>query len=180
MKLMSYDRPDMHHPAGESPDAARPTGLPAGSRTDSGRDEDLVRRMRLGDADALGLLYDRWAPLIHPFAVHLLVNREEAEDVVEDTFWQAWRQSDRYDNGRSDVSSWLFMIARSKALMRIRARRRRREEPLPRPMPRSFWHRPMIPPPTPKPRTDARKCSRPLRSSRVNSARRWIWRTFMA
>ena len=87
--------------------------------------------MRLGDADALGLLYDRWAPLLHPFAVHLLVDREDAKDVIEETFWQAWRHSDRYDIGRSDVSSWLFMIARSRALMRIRARRRRREEPLP-------------------------------------------------
>lgn len=108
----------------------RPASSDAPS-ADRRRDQELIRRMRLGDADALALLYDRWAPLLHPFALHLLVDREEAEDVIEETFWQAWRQSDRYDVGRSDVSSWLFMMTRSKALMHIRARRRRREEPLP-------------------------------------------------
>lgn len=87
--------------------------------------------MHLGDAESLGRLYDRWSPLLYPMALHLLVDRDDAEDVVQETFWQAWRQADRYDAGRSDVGSWLFVIARSKALMRLRARRRRREEPLP-------------------------------------------------
>ncbi len=87
--------------------------------------------MHLGDAESLGQLYDRWSPLLFPMALHLLVDRDDAEDVVQETFWQAWRQADRYNVERSDVASWLFVIARSKALMRLRARRRRREDPLP-------------------------------------------------
>ncbi|MBC7789232.1 MAG: sigma-70 family RNA polymerase sigma factor [Anaerolineae bacterium] len=94
-------------------------------------DEELLRRMHNGDADSLGRLYDRWSPLLFPLVVHLLTDPDEAEDVVQETFWQAWRHADRYDAARSDVAGWLFVIARSKALMRLRARRRRREEPLP-------------------------------------------------
>ena len=131
MALMAYDR-------FQSDSAApRPRKFPRSgkaiepSRATARSDDELVGRMRFGDADALSLLYDRWAQLIHPFALHLLVDRQEAEEVVEETFWQAWRHADRYDADRSDVASWLFMIARSKALMHIRARRRRREEPLP-------------------------------------------------
>ena len=128
---MSYERSQMHRQSDFSRKRA-PRAAPGGApNLDRRTDHDLLRRMRSGDADALGLLYDRWAPLLHPFALHLVVDREEAEDVVEETFWQAWRQSDRYDVGRSDVSSWLFMMTRSKALMHVRARRRRREEPLP-------------------------------------------------
>ncbi len=99
--------------------------------TDSASDDELLRQMHLGDADSLGRLYDRWATLIYPLALHILADRDDAEDVVQETFWQAWRQANRYDAERSDVGSWLFVIARSKALMRLRARRRRREEPLP-------------------------------------------------
>ncbi len=121
-----------------SPSPARPAAQGARSwatSTEQGEgrpsDEALIGRMRAGDADALGPFYDRWAPLVHPFALHLLVEREEAEDVVEETYWQAWRQADRYDATRSDVPTWLFMIARSRALMHIRTRQRRREDPLP-------------------------------------------------
>lgn len=128
---MAYDRPRMDDLAEA---VRRPTQLRATTvapSTSSPADVELVHRMRHGDADALGLLYDRWAPLLHPFALHLLGDRGEAEDVVEETFWQAWRQADRYESERSDVPCWLFMIARSKALMHVRARSRRREEPLP-------------------------------------------------
>lgn len=82
-----------------------------------------------GDETALGALYDRWITLVHSLAVHLLRDAQEAEEVVEETFWQAWRQAARYDASRGAVSTWLTTIARSRALDRLRARRRVREEP---------------------------------------------------
>lgn len=87
--------------------------------------------MRQRDPGALTQLYDRWAPVLHPFALHLVGDDESAEDVVEETFWRAWRDADRYDNARGDVATWLFTIGRSRALMHLRSRRRRREEALP-------------------------------------------------
>ncbi len=92
-------------------------------------DADLVRRMAAGDEIALGVLYDRWVKLVHSLALHLLRDPREAEEVVEETFWQAWRQAERYDGARGAVSTWLTTIARSRALDRLRASRRAREEP---------------------------------------------------
>ena len=97
---------------------------------DSDSDVALVARMAAGDEHALGVLYDRWATTVHTIAYYLLGQADDAEDAVEETFWQAWREAGRYDPSRGAVSSWLSTIARSRALDRQRARRRRAEEPL--------------------------------------------------
>jgi RNA polymerase sigma-70 factor, ECF subfamily len=78
-----------------------------------------------GDESALAALYDRWVDRVHTVAYWILKDRDEAEDVVEETFWQAWRTAARYDGARSAGSTWLVMIARSRALDRLRAQRRR-------------------------------------------------------
>lgn len=93
-------------------------------------DRVLLGRMRDGDERALGELYDRWQPRVHGLALALLRDASEAEDVTEETFWQAWRHAARFDSDRGSAGSWLLTIARSRALDRLRARRRRPEEPL--------------------------------------------------
>jgi RNA polymerase sigma-70 factor (ECF subfamily) len=91
-------------------------------------DGALVRRMAAGDEKALGLLYDRWSPLLHSVARRIVADPDDAEEVLEEAFWQAWRQAGRYEEGRGGVSTWLTMIVRSRALDRVRARGRLREE----------------------------------------------------
>jgi RNA polymerase sigma-70 factor (ECF subfamily) len=93
-------------------------------------DEALVRRMADGDDQALGVLYDRWHSVVHGVVSRMLRQADDVEDVVEETFWQAWRQASRFDRTRGAVQTWLLTIARSRALDRVRALRRRREEPL--------------------------------------------------
>lgn len=87
-------------------------------------DRELLLRMAAGDEAALGELYDRWSLLLHSLLWRLLRNEED----VEETFWQAWRQAGRYQEGRGSVSTWLTMMARSRALDRVRSRSGVREE----------------------------------------------------
>ena len=86
--------------------------------------------MASGDEQALGAMYDRWHPLVHAVVVRILRRGEDADDVVEEVFWQAWRQAGRYEPSRAAVQTWLLTIARSRAMDRVRAVKRRREEPL--------------------------------------------------
>ena len=86
---------------------------------------ELVQRIAGGDQRALGALYDRQVTLVHSLALRLLGDADDAEDVVEETFWQVWRHASRYDASRGSVPTWLCSIARSRALDVLRAARRR-------------------------------------------------------
>ena len=110
--------------------AAPPGAVPETGRAVESEDEALVRRMAAGDEAALGALYDRWHAVVHGLVSRLLRQPDDVDDVVEETFWQAWRQAARFDRTRGAVQTWLLTIARSRALDRVRALRRRREEPL--------------------------------------------------
>jgi RNA polymerase sigma-70 factor (ECF subfamily) len=94
-------------------------------RVHDDQDSALLRRMADGDEAALGTLYDRWAERVHALAFWILKDADEAEDVVEETFWQVWRTAGSYDGKRSAGFTWLMIIARSRALDRLRSRRRR-------------------------------------------------------
>jgi len=93
-------------------------------------DAQLLRQMAAGNEQALGVFYDRWHPLVHSVALRVLHQGADVEDVVEETFWQAWRQSGRYEGTRGTVQTWILTIARSRALDRVRSLKRRREEPI--------------------------------------------------
>jgi RNA polymerase sigma-70 factor (ECF subfamily) len=88
----------------------------------------LIRRMTEGDEQALAAFYDRWNSLVHAVVLRILRQRDQVEDVVEEVFWQAWRQANRYVASRGSVQTWLLTIARSRALDRARATKRLREE----------------------------------------------------
>jgi RNA polymerase sigma-70 factor (ECF subfamily) len=114
-------------PASESP--ARRLHLVA---SESDQDLRLVERIRERDQAALGALYDRWSERVYAVAFHLVGNRDDAEEVVEKSFSQVWAEADRYHVGRGSVEAWIILIARSRALDRLRLikSRMRREERL--------------------------------------------------
>jgi len=108
-----------------------PSERPQSYSIENGSNADdvaLMRRMVEADETALGALYDRWVRSLYSLVLHLLKDPDEAEDVVEETFWQAWRKAGSYEPSRGAVSTWLLTIGRRKALDRLRARKRSRED----------------------------------------------------
>jgi RNA polymerase sigma-70 factor (ECF subfamily) len=87
--------------------------------------EDRAAMARVAARDPRGLeaLYDRYATPVHSLALRILRDAAEAEDVTQEVFAQAWAQATRFDAARGAVGAWLMVIARSRALDRVRRRR---------------------------------------------------------
>ncbi len=84
-------------------------------------DQELIEAIAAGDRGALGLLYDRYSPLMLGVGHRLLGSRREAEDLLQDVFLEVWRQAGTYDPSRGSVRAWVLIRLRSRALDRKRA-----------------------------------------------------------
>ena len=86
--------------------------------------------------DTFSDVYGRYHPHVRAIARRHLRDEAEAEDLVQDVFLQAWRQFNRFDATRADMQGWLAVIARSRALDRLRRRtvRQRTERALEHPV----------------------------------------------
>ncbi len=85
---------------------------------------DLIKQIQERDQAAFGRLYDLIAPRMQALCMRILSVRAEAEEIVAETFWQVWNQADRYDPERGSVLAWITIMARSRALDRLRQRQR--------------------------------------------------------
>jgi RNA polymerase sigma-70 factor (ECF subfamily) len=81
----------------------------------------LVQRIVHQDEAALAELYRRLASRVFRQASRVVRDIGTAEEVVEDVFWQVWRQAPRFDSTRGVVLAWVMQIARSRALDALRA-----------------------------------------------------------
>jgi RNA polymerase sigma factor (sigma-70 family) len=82
------------------------------------------------DDRALSALYDALAPRVHGLALHIVRRPAWAEEVVEDCFFQVWRQALRFDPARGSALAWVLAIARSRAIDLLRRESRYRHETL--------------------------------------------------
>jgi RNA polymerase sigma-70 factor, ECF subfamily len=83
-------------------------------------DISLLKRIVKQDQTALSQLYDRYARIIYSMAFRSLRSVEESEEAVLDVFAQVWRIAERYDVKKGKADSWLFLLARSRILDRLR------------------------------------------------------------
>lgn len=77
-----------------------------------------------GGSEAMGVFYDRFAPLVQAIASRVLRDRTLAEELVEDVFVELWRRAATYEPGRGTVATWIATITRSRGIDRLRAGRR--------------------------------------------------------
>lgn len=72
-------------------------------------DEAIARRVRSGDTAAFAELVARHRDRLGRYALHMLGNREDAEEALQDTFVRAYRSLARYDD-TAPFGPWLFTI----------------------------------------------------------------------
>ncbi len=88
-------------------------------------DEDLIERFQQGDTNAYETIVRRYKDQLLNFVFRFLVNEEEAEDVVQETFLRVYRNRFAYTRV-AKFSTWIYTIAGNLARTELRRRKRRR------------------------------------------------------
>jgi RNA polymerase sigma-70 factor (ECF subfamily) len=80
-----------------------------------------------GDRVAFGAFYDAFAPLAYGLIRRVLREQAEADEVLQEVFWELWRGASQYDPARGTPAAWVVTRARSRAIDKLRAVRKRDE-----------------------------------------------------
>jgi len=95
--------------------------MPVSSHTGTD-DSALVAQTREGDTRAFSELVKRYESKVFRLAHHVTQNREDAEDVLQETFLKAYEHLDQF-RGDSKFYTWIVRIAVNQALMKLRRRK---------------------------------------------------------
>lgn len=93
-------------------------------------DASLMAGIRSRDPQALAQLYDRHSSMVFALCVRMLRDRNEAEDVMSEVFWELWDRASRFDATRGSPLTYLLRVTRSRLIDRLRARRSRQKAEL--------------------------------------------------
>jgi RNA polymerase sigma-70 factor, ECF subfamily len=90
-------------------------------------DASLLLAVARRDEAAFAALYDRLARPVFSMIVRIVRSRAEAEEVLQEAFWQVWERAPDFRPERGSAFSWIVTIARRKAIDRLRANSRHLE-----------------------------------------------------
>lgn len=82
-------------------------------------DQILINQIVEGDTNSFTILVDRYKDLVFTLALRMLKNREEAEEVAQDTFIKTYKSLDTF-KGDSKFSTWIYRVAYNSCLDRIK------------------------------------------------------------
>jgi RNA polymerase sigma-70 factor (ECF subfamily) len=105
---------------------SKPVGVPAPAGAPAGADSSadlagLLRRCARGDESAFAAFYDATSSRAWGVALRVVRNRAHAEEVVQEAYLSAWRQSGRFDAKRGRPESWFLTIVHRAAVDRVRS-----------------------------------------------------------
>lgn len=111
-----------------------PESLPnpnaASSRSVDKRDEStgvedltLLTRIQSGSQEAMAAFFDRYSRIVYSVAHRVLNDSGEAEDVMQEIFIQVWQKPGAFVSGRGSLAGWLVVVARNRAIDKLRRRR---------------------------------------------------------
>ncbi len=106
-------------------DADTPSGAPARASTSSqSLNAELSQLFQLcsrGDEGAFARIYDATSSRAYGLALRVVRNPAHAEEIVQEAYLDAWRNSSRFDPARGSAMGWLLTIVHRKAVDRVRS-----------------------------------------------------------
>lgn len=102
------------------------SGADCAQRKEDRQAECNLVLLQAGEAAAFDRLYDHLYGPLYEYAIRLLGDRDDAEDIVQDVFTTILRVSPTFDSRRGSARAWVFAIAHNRALDHLRKRARSR------------------------------------------------------
>jgi RNA polymerase sigma-70 factor, ECF subfamily len=90
-------------------------------------DQELLARLKSGEAQALADLSDAYSSKIYQLAFRYLRNKEDAEEITQDVLFKVYRKVDAF-RGDAQLSSWIYRITFNAAMSRLRTARYQRAQ----------------------------------------------------
>jgi len=84
--------------------------------------EELLPLIYQKDDRAFTLLYDMYSKSLFGVISNLIKDREEAEDVLQDSFVKIWKNFDSYAVGKGRLYTWMLNITRNTAIDKLRSK----------------------------------------------------------
>jgi len=81
-------------------------------------DEELMGQLRQGHPDALPILFDRFYKLVLKIALRILRDAGEAEDLMQDVFFEIFNKADQFDAAKGSAKTWIVQYAYHRSLNR--------------------------------------------------------------
>lgn len=108
-----------------NPLSASPRRSGAGLNPDSSVNEDqaLLARVRNRDQSAMAQVFDRYSGMAYAIALRVLNDSGQAEDVIQDVFFQIWQNPERFVSERGSLGAWLAVVIRNRSIDIIRRRK---------------------------------------------------------
>lgn len=88
-------------------------------------DADLVARVSKGETEAVREMVARKLPRLLALATRMLGDRDEANDVAQETFVRLWKEASRWQQGQARFDTWLHRVAMNLCYDRLRSGRNR-------------------------------------------------------
>jgi RNA polymerase sigma-70 factor, ECF subfamily len=83
-------------------------------------DAALIAKIVQRDEMALAAVYDRYAAMLSSVLNRILRDTQAAEEILQDIFYQLWRNAAKFDPARGSLPGWLMVIARNRAISQLR------------------------------------------------------------
>lgn len=86
-------------------------------------DARILERVGRRDQSAMTEIFDRYARLAYSVALRVVKDATQAEDIMQDVFFQLWQNPSAFATGRGSLGAWLAVVVRNRAIDALRKRR---------------------------------------------------------
>jgi RNA polymerase sigma-70 factor, ECF subfamily len=108
-------------PSNPNAPAARSSDRTGGSTNMD--DLAMLSMIQSGSQNTMSAFFDRYSKMIYSVALRVLNDSSEAEEVMQEIFIQVWRNPRAYDAARGSLGGWLVVVARNRAIDKLRRRK---------------------------------------------------------